>query len=68
MGGAYAFSSAAQIVRYRAATGGGASLRRECADFVNEKRAATAAVAYLFASDVAKNKGGEQVACPGCTA
>lgn len=61
MGAAYAFSSSAQLVRHRAATGGATGLHLECSDFANEFPAATAAAAYLFATDVAKGKGGEQL-------
>ena len=38
---------------------GGASLHLQCDDFANEKGAAPAVVAYLYASDV--NKGGEEL-------
>lgn len=59
LGAAYAFSSSPELLRYRSATGGGSTLHLECADFANEKPAAVAAVAYLYATDV--KKGGEDV-------
>jgi hypothetical protein len=57
LGAAYAVSSSPELLRYRASTMGGATLHLECDDFANERPAATAAVAYLYASDV--KKGGE---------
>lgn len=61
IGGAYAFSGQPEMVKYVAATSGGAKLRLECDDFANEKEAAVAAVAIVYANDVAKGKGGEEV-------
>ena len=61
LGAAYAFSSQPEMVRYVAATSGGAKLRLECDDFANEKEGAMAAVAIVYANDVAKGKGGEEV-------
>lgn len=57
LGAAYAVSSGPELLRYRASTMGGATLHLECDDFANERKAATVAVAYLYASDV--KKGGE---------
>ena len=56
MGAAYAFSSQPEMVKYVASTNGGAKLRLECDDFANEKEGAMAAVAMVYANDVAKGR------------
>jgi len=59
LGLAYAYSSSPEILRYRAATGGGRKLALECDDFASESPVSAVLGAHLYATTVPKGKGGE---------